>query len=314
LFIDIFKGKIKTDVANGIKGGIEKAINNNLNHVLTTLNLKENIQNKLLADFTLVGNPRFADYMVLDLKGELYNIKNPQEAPFTPVPLPDIQSTNVMFQFSIAQYTPDSAGFALWKAGDLTFQVDDSKIPKESPIRFNTDSFQFIVPELFNKFGSKNLSAITDPIKSPIINFGAGGVVAISLPYELKMFVDVSSTNKTYVFNVGVNIDTTGKVSMSNQMIQVNLTYANISLYLIESKIGPIDIAPLKDIALLVTSYMIPFANQYLSKGIPLPIIKGVTFINPYLGFGNGFIFVNTDVHYTPQKEGYEFPGVLELF
>jgi len=217
-----------------------------------------------------------------------------------------------MVQFTIAQYAPESAGFALWQAGGLTFYIDDSKVPKDSPIRFNTDSFQFIIPELYKLYGSKNMSAITDPIKSPILNFAATGTVSFTLYYEMKTFVDISATNKTYVFNLGVNIDTAGKVSMARDLILVNLTYANISIYLIESKIGPFDIGPLKDIALLVTSELIPLVNQFIGKGIPLPTIKGVTFINPFLGYGNGYIFVNSDVHYTPQIKGFN-PGIINL-
>jgi len=304
IFLDIFKSKIKDAVTKGIKEGIQKAINNNLNHVLQTLPLKENIRNILTADFTLVDAPRFgANYMVTDLKGEFFGVKVHQEAPFQPVAIPDVQNTNVMVQATIAQYVPDTVGFALWKDGLLQAKIDDSMIPKDSPVRFNTDSLRYIIPPLYTAFPSKQLQATIDPTDTPLTTFEANGNMGVNAKFEMKWYAVVNNkTNELkYAFNLGINLVAKGEVKLRNHDIYVNVTYGNITLSLRDSQIGQFDLNPLNDIALLVLSEGIPFVNNYFEKGVPLPQIPHVELINPYLGYGNGYIFVNTDFKYTPQ-------------
>jgi len=308
IFLSLFKSNIKDAIVNGLKGAIVGAINKNLNDVLKTLPVKINIQNILLADYSLVDNPRFGnDYLVLDCKGEFFDIKSPQEAPFTPGTIPDVQSTNVMVQFTIDQYVADTACFSLWKSGILHFDVNDTIIPPDSPIRFNTNSFQDIIPPLYEKYPNKTLKAMIDPIASPIVNFISNGTVAITGKFQLSMFV--LNPALTHVFTLGLDILTDGNVRMNGSKIVIKLDFGDVKVGLLETDIGPFDLGPLQGIALLALSEVIPFANQKFGTGIPLPNIPGVTFINPYLGYGNGFIYVNTDVNYKPstlRKQQYK--------
>jgi len=299
IFVNIFKGQIKDAIANALKNAIESAIDNNLNALLQTLPLKQNIMNILLADYSLVDAPRFGnDYMVIDGKGEFFDIKNPQEAPFSPDVIPDVQNTNVMVQFTLSQYIPDTAAYALWKSGILELKVTDSMVPPDSPIRLNTDTFKYIIPILYQLYPSKPLVAIVDPIACPLITFLSNGTIGIFGQFSLSMFVDMGAGNLTHVFTLGVNLTTEGNVYMNGSLIMIVLTYGDAGLWLIETDIGTFDISPLYNIAILTISELIPLANVYFSKGIPLPTIPKITFIKPYLGYGNKYVFVNTDVQY----------------
>jgi len=301
IFLDLFKNKIKDAVTKGIKQGIEKGIDDNLNHVLSTLPLKQNIKNIIIGDFTLVDAPRFGpNFMVMDLKGEFYGVKHPQEPPFQPVPTPDIQNTNVMVQFTIAQFVPDSATFALWKDGLLVLHVTDSMIPPDSPVRFNTDSFKFIIPQLYNAFPSKALEANISPLSTPLVTFEASSMMNFQSSLEMIWYAVVSAGNLQPAMTLGIDLIASGKVSLVNKALFVNMTFANVTLSLRSSNIGPVDITPLNDIALLAVSEGIPFINEFFKNGFPLPQIPQVQLVNPYLGYGNGFIYVNTDIIYTP--------------
>jgi len=270
-----------------------------LNHVLQTLPLKQNIQNLVLADYTLVDAPRFGtNFMVTDLKGEFYSIKSPQEAPFSPVQIPDVQNTNVMVQFTLAEYVPETLGFALWKQGLLVLHVNDAMIPPDSPVRFTTDSFKFIIPPLYEKYPGKNLEANIDPIVAPAITFENGGFIGVHASLELVMYV----VNPTLipVFTLGLDVVLKGKVLMNGHLIMANITYGNVTLSIRSTTIGPFDLSTLDDMVFLVLAEGLPAINQYLAKGVPLPTIPKVEFINPFLGYGPGYIFVNTDIRYTP--------------
>jgi len=301
IFLDLFKSKIKDQVTKGIKEGIDKAIDNNLNHVLQTLPVRKQIANYLLADFSLVDAPRAgASYLVADLKGEFFGLKNHQEAPFQPVALPDVENSNVMAQFTIAQYVPDTATFALWKDGFLVAHVDDSMIPPDSPIHFNTDSFEFIIPALFKAYPSKPLKATIDPIDTPLVSFESSGMISVNSKLELVMNVVNTATDIKQVFTLGMDIVAKGFVKLVGLNVHVNLTYGNITLSIRNTQIGPFDLGPLSDLTTLAIAEGLAFGNDYFKNGIPLPKIDKVDFVNPYLGYGNGYIFLNTDIRYTP--------------
>jgi len=255
-----------------------------------------------VGDFTLVDAPRAGpSYLVADSKGEFYGIKSPQEAPFQPVGLPDVQNTNVMVQVTVASYVPDTAAFALWKDGLLVAHIDDSMIPpNDLDLHFNTDSFRYIIPALYAAYPSKPLQATIQPSDTPRTVFEANGMMGLNAKLDMLMYVVNSTTDIRPVFTLGVNVVVKGFVKLSNNAVFVNATYGNITLTLKSTQIGNFDIQPLNDICLLIISEGLPAINQFTKNGIPLPKVDHVDFVNPYLGYGDGFIYLNTDIVYTP--------------
>ena len=56
-------------------------------------------------------------------QGEFYAIAKPQEAPFTPTPLPAVNDTGKMLYVWLTEYIADSAGFVYQQAGILNYNV-----------------------------------------------------------------------------------------------------------------------------------------------------------------------------------------------
>ena len=50
-------------------------------------------------------------------------------------------------------------------------------------------------------------------------------------------------------------------------------------------------------------TYLLPGLNKHLTKGFPLPIIDDVSFVNPEVRFAQGFVYIGTDVTYTPSTK-----------
>ncbi len=51
---------------------------------------------------------------------------------------------------------------------------------------------------------------------------------------------------------------------------------------------------------LLSVNGIVPYFNYYLSHGVNIPTIKGLTLNNPQIGYGEGYIAITTDVTYAP--------------
>jgi hypothetical protein len=50
----------------------------------------------------------------------------------------------------------------------------------------------------------------------------------------------------------------------------------------------------------LPQAFLLPGLNKHIEKGFPLPIIDDVSFVNPEVKFAQGYIYIGTDVNYTP--------------
>jgi len=82
------------------------------------------------------------------------------------------------------------------------------------------------------------------------------------------------------------------------------MSYLDGEFGLLSSNIGNFNISSfLALINVLFQDGVVPVINGYLNNGFPLPIVPGVTFVNPSIGYGQDYIFVSTDISYTPPSE-----------
>lgn len=45
-------------------------------------------------------------------------------------------------------------------------------------------------------------------------------------------------------------------------------------------------------------AFLLPELNKHIEKGFPLPIVDGVSFVNPEVKFADSYLYIGTDVHY----------------
>jgi len=236
----------------------------------------------------------------LDGKGEFFAANNPTEAPFTAGPLPDLV-TNKMVQIAASDYIANTAGFAFWKAGALTFNINANQIPSNSPIQFNTNSFKAIIPPLYQKYPNMNMSSVISPKTSPTGAISADGV-AIVASIMVDMFVNPDEKTQVPVFTLEVDVEADGKAYVNGNQIYGNITDAKFSLTLSKSEIGNFDVTSLNSFAeFLFEGIVIPYVNNVINIGITIPTIPNVVFVNPVLTYGPDYVIVATDVSYTAQ-------------
>uniref|UniRef100_A0A4W3J5M5 Bactericidal permeability-increasing protein n=1 Tax=Callorhinchus milii TaxID=7868 RepID=A0A4W3J5M5_CALMI len=81
-------------------------------------------------------------------QGEFYNIGRHQEPPFTAGPLSFPEQTNHMMNLAVSEFFFNSATFVYHRAGALQINITDSMIPKSSPIRLSTSTFEGFIPQV----------------------------------------------------------------------------------------------------------------------------------------------------------------------
>lgn len=88
---------------------------------------------------------------------------------------------------------------------------------------------------------------------------------------------------------------------LNGQSIYGNMTYLNGNFGLLASNIGPVDVSSFVSLLdTLLADGVVPVINGYLENGFPLPTVPGLTLVNPQIGYGQDFIYVGTDITYTP--------------
>jgi len=305
LLKDLFGGQIKNLIQNALTNVVTNEINTNLNNELATMNIDVKIGSVADLDLALVSPITFpsTQYFVLPQHGEFYQQNNHVEAPFTPTNLPNSPQTAQMLQMYVDEYVPNTASWVFWKAGKMSAIINANQIPSDSPIQFNTSTWQTLVPPLYSKYPNYLMRAVINPIQSPTVTFSTGMAVAFG---EGSIEIDVIDPKNGSIipaFTIGINITADGVASVVGQNITGNLTYIKSGVWLISSNIGSFNTQPLEGLVEFLTLVLImPYFNYYLNVGIPIPTVDGFSVVSPQLAFGNGYLYVSTNVVYTQPK------------
>jgi hypothetical protein len=74
--------------------------------------------------------------------------------------------------------------------------------------------------------------------------------------------------------------------------------------YIAKTNVGEFNIGVLNSlIKLLLAAGVVPELNTILRQGFALPAVKGVTFVKPFLGWGSHYLYVSTNIIYTPPPQ-----------
>ena len=52
--------------------------------------------------------------------------------------------------------------------------------------------------------------------------------------------------------------------------------------------------------------FLLQAVNKQLNKGFVIPVVDGITFINPQVSYGPGYLVIDTDVSYKPSMAAIE--------
>eukprot|EP01090_Pellita_catalonica_P021910 TRINITY_DN8330_c0_g1_i2.p1 TRINITY_DN8330_c0_g1~~TRINITY_DN8330_c0_g1_i2.p1 ORF type:complete len:476 (-),score=70.06 TRINITY_DN8330_c0_g1_i2:47-1474(-) len=297
----LFSNKIKDSAENGVTNAVINGINGDLNKELDTLPLSVVVGKVAELDFALTSNPEFATYLKIPLKGEFYQTGHKVEAPYTPTKLPATPLNGEMLQAVLGEYVLQTASYVFYKAGKMQIAIDNSMVPKSAPLNLNTTTWASIVPPLYQKYPGWAMKAVVTAKNPPSAKFTPKGADVFG-EGSIDMYVITPSDGKLIeVFRLGLNVTADGAAGIKNNYLTGNLSYINSGVWLEKSYIGNFDTTQLKSIIKFLTLVVIlPYFNYYLEIGIPIPSIDGVDFVSPTVSFGDGYVYVSSDLKYSP--------------
>ncbi|XP_019854891.1 PREDICTED: bactericidal permeability-increasing protein-like isoform X1 [Amphimedon queenslandica] len=305
LFSDNIADSLKSSLQGQLCSAATDAINKEANHALETLPIVEKVDDYSEVNYSLTKVPVFTStYIETDHKGEFFLIAHPSEAPFTPNPLPPVNASDKMIYVWITEYLVNTAGFVYQESGILAYNITADQIPSSFPISLNTSSFKFLVPQLFNAYPNMlmqlNIISVKPPlvqISPQMVNLTLVGTLGVNVVYPNKTEVTAFVLAVTVYADAHVSIHADG----TQEIVSGNCTLLKFDMSLASTSIGQFSLAPLQvTVNALINAFVLPQANKYTMRGITIPMFDGVSFVNPQLELGEGYILVNSDINYKP--------------
>lgn len=309
LFSGVIADALKKSLSGQMCSIITSEINVEGNKVLSTLPIQEKIDSHALINFELLTPPtEGGDYLATRHKGEFFQIAHPVEAPFTapPLPVPAAGSLSRMFYVWCSEYLLETAGWVYEQAGVLNYTVQPQQVPASFPLKLNTSSFKLLIPALYQKYPdmlmTMTVAAVGDPLDVQISTAGMLVVGTASLTFNV---LQASGQPIPNVFTIDIQVFADGRAWVvgdgTHNSLVANLTLVNVSMTQASSTIGPIKLQGLQFALNIFTSnFLLPAVNKQLNKGFVIPVVDGLTFVNPEVTFGAGFLVIDTDVSYKP--------------
>jgi len=130
--------------------------------------------------------------------------------------------------------------------------------------------------------------------------FSSSGILLTGYGNVDVLVIEGNGT-ETLAFTLSGWAETSGIAILSGQIVSGNLTFLKANFTLDQSNIGYFNPTILIDLVnIFFNDGVVPAINSRLKKGFQLPTVKGLEFVNPTIGYGNRYIYVSTDINFTP--------------
>jgi len=303
--ISLFDGSIKGDVQSSIAQALQQGVNQNANQALQTLPVIEPINSYMEIDYSLVSNITYTTtYLTTSHKGEFYDIKQHEESPYVPVPMPDSVDATRQLQLLASAYFFNSAGFVLQQANQLHGTITPAMIPPKAPVQLNTSdlAWNLLAPQLATTFPNMAMQVWLYSTAPPIATITSSGA---SVQSEGEIHVQVLLPNRTlvdaFVLNGTAHCSANATVVKTNVSVQLTYLYTNFSL--MSSNVGPVEVKLFNTLIDQLAVFVVTYLNTILEPGFVIPTVDGVQFVQPEVRWQPGFVLIATDIVYKPPQQ-----------
>ncbi|XP_043944942.1 bactericidal permeability-increasing protein-like [Protopterus annectens] len=266
-FYSMFLGPIKDTVKHVLNAQIcdkLQPIIKQVNQKLHNLPVSYKVDKYSEFEYSIISPPNIDDNSIeVDSKGEFYYIGHHQEAPFQPQSFSLPHINDYMLYLGISEFSLNSAAFVYYTANLLKITIDDDKIPPSSPIRLNTKSLAAFLPGVDKLYPNMLVEISVSAEKQPLLTLQMDKIMTqAALLTQISAVLPNASLAPICIVEAHVNIS--GKPSVVNNNLTGSMTLNGLSLSLVKSYIGEIDVHKLENImSLMGKLVVIPKVNDY---------------------------------------------------
>lgn len=301
LFDHYIDGKIKGMLQDKLCAETSDVIDNNAEKALATFPVQKQIGKYADINYSLVSSPNFtetfADYFI---KGEFVSAISPEEAPFSPSPLPFDSESDKMAYIWITDYVVNTAGLVYQDAGVLNKTIIPSMLPPNFSYPLNTNTFKLIIPKLYALYPNRPMKLEAYSTTRPQISTTSAGVSLLIIG-QVQCFVLLENGSYVYTFTMGMNISSLAKAAIKENNITGHVDTVKVEVLLIDSAIGKVTIE-MKLLQFLLDAFadriIVAQLNKIAEAGFPLPVVDGIKLTNAEVMSGQNYNLVAADVHY----------------
>lgn len=208
-----------------------------------------------------------------------------------------------MLGISLDEAVFNSASALYYDAEFMEWIVD--KVPDQALL--NTAGWRFIIPQLYKKYPNDDMNLNISLSSPPVIRISEHNIGA---SVYADVIIDVVEGSQVIsVACISLVIRGTGSVKIMGNNLGGSVKLDDLAMSLKWSKIGNLRMYLIQPVMwTLVQTVGIPYANSYLGKGFPLPIIHGFTLQNAEIIFSSSQVTVCSNVSYSESDDLNQVP------
>ncbi|CAH8251196.1 unnamed protein product [Arabidopsis lyrata] len=203
-----------------------------------------------------------------------------------------------MLGISVDEAVFNSAAALYYNADFVQWVVD--KIPEQALL--NTARWRFIIPQLYKKYPNQDMSlniSLSSPPRVKISEQYVGANVNADLVINV-----LDASQVIPVACISLMIRGSGALRVMGNNLGGSVSLEDFSMSLKWSNIGNLHLHLLQPIVwTVIQTVFVPYANDHLEKGFPLPIIHGFTLQNAEIICSSSEITVCSDVAYLDSSQ-----------
>ncbi|VVA90026.1 unnamed protein product [Arabis nemorensis] len=203
-----------------------------------------------------------------------------------------------MLGISVDEAVFNSAAALYYNADFMQWIVD--KVPEQSLL--NTARWRFIIPQLYKKYPNQDMNLNISLSSPPYVKISEQYVGA---NVNADLIIDVLEANQVIpVACISLVIRGSGALRVMGNNLGGSVRLEDFSMSLKWSNIGNLHLHLLQPIVwTVIQTVFVPYANDHLEKGFPLPIIHGFTLENAEIICSSSDITICSDVAYLDSSQ-----------
>uniref|UniRef100_A0A9J7YWE9 Phospholipid transfer protein n=1 Tax=Cyprinus carpio carpio TaxID=630221 RepID=A0A9J7YWE9_CYPCA len=267
-----------------------------VNQLLETIPVRTEVDSYVGIDYSLLSDPVVTETSLdMDFRGMFYNLKNENEVLVNYAMNPIVREYDRMIYLALSEFFFDSGLFSYFKGGlQKQLLLDSFQMPKDLEMLLRTTylgTIMMLNPALMEHPLSLELE-VTSPPRSTIKTSGANVAVSCNVKVLVlppgKPAVQLSSMTM---------VRTT--VSMKGKRLAIHLDLRRFKIYSNQSALESLALIPLQGpLKTMLQISVVPLINNYIKRGVQIPLPDGIDFIEEVVEYHNGYIIVGANLHF----------------
>lgn len=207
-----------------------------------------------------------------------------------------------MLTIWVSDYVPNSIGYALFRQNTFRYGLTRRDLPDQFKSCLNTTCsaealcLGSILPELPDKYPDASVEVEMATSKEPTTIISSDAL-KVTFSGVVTFQIRLSNGSVVVFLKINVKVGVFGVVTLTSGVLRGSVTRFDPTAEVVSSSLDSISSDLLsKAIKMLGDAFIVPKLNEKGQDGIPIPVLKGVTFSETHLEMHNHCFRISTDV------------------